>query len=161
MYRPQELINSMGCLCTPGRLPGLTGKFQQVAILGPADFIGEVVASKHKFTALAECECHLLWLKPQELHMLGSKSLGLAMQYNGLREKRWQQQQKQASSLPDMRRMPADEKGRSSSRDPAVGRRYQIPLACTMTVEVVNVNGIIRSPHTVANVDGNKLTSCT
>ena len=92
--------------------------------------------------------------------MLGSKSLGLAMQYNGLREKRWQQQQKQASSLPDMRHMPADEKGRSSSRDPVVGRRCQIPLACSMTVEVVDFNDIIRSPQTVANADGNKLMSC-
>ena len=73
-----------------------------MAILGPADFIGEVVASKHKFTAIAERQCDLLWLKPQELHMLGSKSLGLAMQYNALREERWQHHQKQASTLPDM-----------------------------------------------------------
>ena len=85
--------------CKPS---GLTGKFQEVALLGPADFIGEVVASKHKFTATAECECNLLWLKPQELHMLGSKSLGLAMQYTEMREKRWQRQQQQAAALPDM-----------------------------------------------------------
>ncbi len=94
--------------CAVGRLPGLTGKFQEVAILGPADFIGEVVASKHKFTVIAECECDLWWLKPQELHMLGSKTLGLAMQYSELREKRWQQQQKQASTLPDVHFMPAE-----------------------------------------------------
>lgn len=85
-----------------GCLPGLTGRFQEVALLGPTDFIGEVVANKHKFTATAECECNLLWLKPQELHMLGPKSLGLAMQYNEMREKRWQHQLKQAAALPDM-----------------------------------------------------------
>ena len=85
----------------------MTGKFQQVAILGPAEFIGEVIASKHKFTAVAECECDLLWLKPQELHMLGSKSLGLAMQYSALRETRWQQHQKAASLLPHLHSMPA------------------------------------------------------
>ena len=93
------------CGCATGRLPGLTGKFQEVALLSATDFVGEVVASKHKFTATAECECNLLWLKPQELHMLGAKSLGLAMQYNEMREKRWQQQQKQAAALPERQRL--------------------------------------------------------
>ncbi|DBB16255.1 TPA: hypothetical protein ACH3X3_014574 [Trebouxia sp. C0006] len=98
-----------------GRLPGVTGKFQQVAILGPAEFIGEVVASKHKFTAVAECECNLLWLKPQELHMLGSKSLGLAMQYSALRETRWQQHQKAASLLPHLHSMLLVKQGTSAT----------------------------------------------
>jgi CRP-like cAMP-binding protein len=103
------------CVSATGRLPGTTGKFQQVAILGPAEFIGEVVASKHKFTAVAECECDLLWLKPQELHMLGSKSLGLAMQYSALRETRWQQHQKAASLLPHLHSMPRMNQGQSAS----------------------------------------------
>jgi len=98
-----------------GRLPGVTGKFQQVAILGPAEFIGEVIVSKHKFTAVAECECDLLWLKPQELHMLGSKSLGLAMQYSALRETRWQQHQKAASLLPHLHSMPLVKQGTSAT----------------------------------------------
>ncbi len=105
-----------------GRLPGVTGKFQQVAILGPAEFIGEVVASKHKFTAVAECECDLLWLKPQELHMLGSKSLGLAMQYSALRETRWQEHQKAASLLPHLHSMPLVKQGTSAATGP--GKRW-------------------------------------
>ncbi|DBA81719.1 TPA: hypothetical protein ACH3X1_007456 [Trebouxia sp. C0004] len=98
-----------------GRLPGVTGRFQQVAILGPAEFIGEVIASKHKFTAVAECECDLLWLKPQELHMLGSKSLGLAVQYSALRETRWQQHQKAASLLLRLHSVPTVKQGTSAS----------------------------------------------
>lgn len=110
------------CLCATGRLPGVTGKFQQVAILGPAEFIGEVIVSKHKFTAVAECECDLLWLKPQELHMLGSKSLGLAMQYSALRETRWQQHQKAASLLPHLHSMPAVNQGMSATT--SSGKRW-------------------------------------
>lgn len=78
---------------TAGQLPGVTGKFHQVAVLGPADYVGEVVASKHLFSAVAETTCSLFWLKPQELHMLGHKALGLAMQYNELRQARWHQPQ--------------------------------------------------------------------
>ena len=123
--------NFFGFVCT-GHLPGLAGKFQQVAILGPTDFIGEVVASKHKFTAVAECQCDLLWLKPQELHMLGSKSLSLAMQYTALREQRWQQQQQQASALPDMHYRLAAEQQRLASTDAeALKRRVTL---CQMHV---------------------------
>ena len=100
----------------------MTGKFQQVAILGPAEFIGEVVASKHKFTAVAECECDLLWLKPQELHMLGSKSLGLAMQYSALRETRWQQHQKAASVLPHLHSKPLVNQGTAATT--SSGKRW-------------------------------------
>lgn len=89
-----------------GQLPGVTGKFHSVAVLGPADYVGEVVASKHPFSAVAETACSLLWLKPQELHMLGQKALGLAMQYNALRQARWQQPQRlaqpQLTSSPDL-----------------------------------------------------------
>lgn len=83
-----------------GQLPGVIGKFHSVAILGPTDYIGEVVASKHPFSAVAETACSLLWLKPQELHMLGHKALGLAMQYNALRQARWQQSQHMAQTKP-------------------------------------------------------------
>ena len=76
-----------------GELQAVTGIFQQVAVLGPADYIGEVVASKHPFTAVAETSCELMWLKPQELHMLGHKAMGLAMELNAMRQARWQQQQ--------------------------------------------------------------------
>lgn len=76
-----------------GQLPVVTGRFHQAAVLGPTDYVGEVVASKNPFTAVAETACSLLWLKPQELHMLGQKALGLAMQYNELRQARWQQPQ--------------------------------------------------------------------
>lgn len=110
------------CVCASGRLPGVTGKFQQVAILGPAEFIGEVVASKHKFTAVAECECDLLWLKPQELHMLGSKSLGLAMQYSALRVSRWHQHQKAASLLPQLHSMHLVNQGASPTT--SSGKRW-------------------------------------
>lgn len=76
-----------------GELQAVTGTFQQVAVVGPADYIGEVVASKHPFTAVAETSCQLMWLKPQELHMLGHKAMGLAMELNAMRQARWQQQQ--------------------------------------------------------------------
>ena len=122
MLRRQAL--AICCLLLTGRLPGLSGKFQQVAILGPADFIGEVVATKHKFTAVAECQCDLLWLKPQELHMLGPKSLTLAMQYTALREKRWQKQQKQASALPDIHYMQDAADHESASLEAAVLKRW-------------------------------------
>ena len=86
-----------------GQLPAVTGRFHQAAVLGPTDYVGEVVASKNPFTAVAETACSLLWLKPQELHMLGHKALGLAMQYNELRQARWQQPQHLVQpSLPSL-----------------------------------------------------------
>lgn len=101
----------------------MTGRFQEVALLGPTDFIGEVMASKHKYTATAECECNILWLKPQELHMLGPKSLGLAMQYNEMREKRWQQQMKGAAVLSGMQQA-ADQSEAHLAKAASTTKRY-------------------------------------
>lgn len=94
-------------------------------MLGPTDFIGEVVASKHKFTATAECECNILWLKPQELHMLGPKSLGLAMQYNEMREKRWQHQMKEAAVLSSVQQT-ADPVEAHSAKAVFTSKRYAV-----------------------------------
>ncbi|KAL0026691.1 hypothetical protein WJX79_004506 [Trebouxia sp. C0005] len=129
-----------------GRLPGVTGKFQQVAILGPAEFIGEVVASKHKFTAVAECECDLLWLKPQELHMLGSKSLGLAMQYSALRVSRWHQHQKAASLLPQLHSMHLVNQGASPTTSSGKRRAARKRPA---SAAVSNMAGTASSPADV------------
>lgn len=121
------------CACAAGRLPGLAGRFQEVALLGPTDFIGEVVASKHKYTAMTECECNMSWLKPQELHMLGPKSLGLAMQYNEMRGKRWQQQMKEAAVLSSMQQTadpvdPLSDKAASTSKRCAVASEHLMIL---------------------------------
>ncbi|KAK9816881.1 hypothetical protein WJX72_006671 [[Myrmecia] bisecta] len=71
----------------PRQQPRLSGCFHEVAIMGPADTIGEdaLAAGLHQFTAVAATDCTLLWLKPQELHMMGAKAMQSLLQYSKLR----------------------------------------------------------------------------
>ena len=57
--------------------------------------------------------------------MLGPKSLGLAMQYNEMREKRWQHQMKEAAVLSGMQQM-ADPVEAHSAKVASTSKRYAV-----------------------------------
>ena len=59
--------------------------------------------------------------------MLGPKSLGLAMQYNEMREKRWQHQIKEAAVLSCMQQ-PVDPVEAHSAKAASTSKRYAVAL---------------------------------